>query len=231
VTSNLGQAPSDGNPKWYNLYLDPDVTGAGDDMIVMTFDIMSFDWNDDYNSWLWLEEVELYEVTITTGSEVIRYDFTSSAEGWAFAGAIPPFDEPMTAAGGTSLGLMADGSRNCFSYWLSPDVVIADGVVYRARFEVGSLATDPDQTVQFRLRTNQKGSWQTWTKAVVSALGQAPGIGANKTYGVIMDPNVTGSGDDNVVFSFDIMSFDWNDDADAWIFLESLVLNEVVVEQ
>jgi hypothetical protein len=194
-------------------------------MAVLSFDIMSFSWSDDTSSVLYIEEVMIEGIIMGSATPLVQHEFTGTEDGWTFAGPIPGFDEPMSASGGTSLGLMANASQNSFSYWMSPDLTISDGTLYRARFEVGSLATDADLSVQFRLRTNQKGSWQAWDRIVSSFNQQAPP--PTFIYYVIFDPTVTGTGDDLAVFSFDIMSFDWNDDATAWLFLESFALDEL----
>jgi hypothetical protein len=43
----------------------------------------------------------------------------------------------------------------------------------------------------------------------------------------VFDPDVTGSGDTHVVWNFDIMSFDWTDDANSWLYLETAILEQV----
>jgi hypothetical protein len=223
----MGQGPSAGNPKLYELLFNPDVTGSGDNLIVLNFDIMSFDWNDDVNSWLYLEEALVEEVMLTSPTEIQRFDFTGGTDGWQHSGQIPPYDASQSSSGGSNLGLTALGSTNCFGFWFSPDVAIENGKYYRTIFDVGSLAAASDDTVQFRLRTNQKGSWQAWERIVNSNNNQSPP--PMKLYHLIFDPDVTGSGDANAVFSFDIMSFDINDDADKWIYCESVVLEEVII--
>ena len=119
-------------------------------------------------------------------------------------------------------------SRNCFSYWVSPGNSIEDAKVYRARFEMKSSVTNPDDAVQFRLRVNQLGSWQAWDRGVNSNMGQAPST-VSKTYDVIFDPNVTDTTDNAAIFSFDIMSFDAGDDVSSWLYLESAILEEITI--
>lgn len=67
-------------------------------------------------------------------------------------------------------------STNCFSYWYTPDVVIEDGKLYRAEWLVGSSTSEADQTIQFRLRVNQKGSGRGWSRMVNSYNQQVPFI-------------------------------------------------------
>ncbi|MCD6385331.1 hypothetical protein J7M23_06095, partial [Candidatus Sumerlaeota bacterium] len=87
----------------------------------------------------------------------------------------------------------------------------------------------PDDVVQFRLRVNQKGSWQGWNRVVNSYNQQSPSASEWKTYDVIFSPNVTGTSDNLAVFSFDIMSFDPNDDVASWLFIESVQLDEISI--
>ncbi|MCD6385843.1 hypothetical protein J7M23_08715, partial [Candidatus Sumerlaeota bacterium] len=229
VSSINQQAPTQGNPKWYDLYFNPLVTGQGDDLLVFAFDIMSFDPNDDINSWVYLEELAVDKVELTTDSQVLSYEFTTGSEGWGFQGQVPPFDEPTTTSTGGHLGLNPEGSLNCFSYWFSPDTSIEDEQVYRALFTVSSSVTNADDAVQFRLRINQSGSWQEWERVVNSYNLQAPSATDWKTYDVIFDPNVTGTSDNIAVFSFDIMSFDQFDDENSWLYLENMSLEKVSV--
>ena len=196
-------------------------------MLALNFDIMSFDWSDDRNSWLFLEEVIIDETVITDSTDVLEYTFSGGNQGWTYAGTIPPYDTPLSRDTGGHLGLNPDGSTNAFSYWLSPDVPLEHDTLYRAHFEMSSSATGMDIAVQFRLRVNQKGSWQAWNRIVNSNLGQAPTSSGAKIYSVLFNPMVTGTDDNAVVFNFDIMSFDWTDDTFSWLYLESTDLDKI----
>ena len=94
---------------------------------------------------------------------------------------------------------------------------------------MGSSATDPNDTVQFRLRVNQRDSWQAWSRIVASYNGQAPSTSNDKTYNVFFDPKVMGTTDDLAIFSVDIMSFDPADATDSWLYLESMKLEEITL--
>ena len=214
----------------YELLFDPDITGDGDDHFVMSFDVMSFDPGDDALSWLYLEEMLVEKVFLADKAVILSYDFDAGTEGWQFQGSVPPYDVPLSAEGSSVLGLNPNGSANCFSYWFSPDVALIHGKTYRSWYEVGSYATDPDMTVQFRLRINQKGSWQSWDRVVNSNNGQAPAEPVTKFYPVMFSPNVTDTDDAAAVFSFDMMSFDPGDDTSSWLYLDAMILEEVVIE-
>lgn len=231
VNSYLEQAPSLGNLKEYYVYFDPKVTGQNDDnKVIFSFDIISFDIFDDVNSWLFVDELMVEKVFAIPGSNVLSYDFVSNNEGWTFAGTIPPFDPPTSIIAPGRLGLNPDGSANSFSYWFSPDVTIQSGKMYRLRWEVESSVTNPDDAIQFRLRINQRGSWSAWNRAINSYLQNSPSWGNPVFYDIILDPVVTGtSADDRFIFSFDILSFDWNDDKYSWNLLNSVSLNEIVI--
>ncbi|MCD6384488.1 hypothetical protein J7M23_01805 [Candidatus Sumerlaeota bacterium] len=167
-------------------------------------------------------------VPITVPALLDYYTFSSTAEGWQFAGQIPPYDAPNTTSGSGRIGLSANGSTNCFSYWYSPDVQVEDGKVYRARWTVGSSAAT-NSAVSFRLRVNQKGSWRAWETSVNSNLGHAPSSGSSKDYDLYFSPTVTGTSDDDALFSFDIMSFDPADNEYSWLYLQELRVEEVSV--
>ena len=165
----------------------------------------------------------------------MSYNFNAGLDSWCYAGEIPPYDEPLSDSTGGHLGLSPDGSPTCFSYWLSPDVLVNDNTLYRARFEASSSVTYPDDVVEFRARANQKGAWQAWDRVVTSNNQQAPSASEWKTYDVIFDPQVTGYAvpdgvpDDVMVFSFDIMSFNPADDLNSWLYLESMTLEEITL--
>ena len=229
VNSNLGQAPCSAENKVYDLFFDPDVAGIADASVVLNFDIMSFDVTNDAYSWLFLDELSVIETGIASTSDILEYTFDSGGEGWQYAGSIPPFDQPIISVPAGKIGLSPNGSTNCFSYLYSPDATIQDGKIYGVMFEMSSSVTNADNAVQFRLRVNQKGSWQAWDRIVNSNMGQAPSNTGTKSYNVILDPDVTGSGDNLAVFSFDIMSFDAGDDPSSWLFLESVALDEITL--
>lgn len=227
VNSNYGQAPSAGNDKDYYVFFNPKVTGFEDNLVVFNFDIMSFDPGDDTSSWLYLEELVVDGVSYANETVVASYDFATDSEGWQFAGAISPYDTPASSVIPDYIGLSPNGFTNCFSYWYSPDVGFEDGKIYRARFEMSSNVANPDDAVQFRLRVNQKGSWQGWNRVINSYNQQAPSASEPKTYDVIFNPNVTGSTDNLAVISFDILSFDPADDTSSWLYLDSVRLEEI----
>jgi hypothetical protein len=133
----------------------------------------------------------------------------------------------MTTSSGGHLGLNPNGSTNSFAYWLSPDIAIEDAKIYRAQFQVGSSTTNADDSLQVRLRLNQKGSWQSWDRGVNSNNGQGPSAGSPKLYQVIFGPDVKGATDNQLVTSFDMLSFDAGDDITSWIYLEAMQLDEV----
>lgn len=229
VKSNLSHAPSFGNNKTYDLYFRPSVSDSGDNVVVFSFDIMSFDPADDTTSWLYLDELQLEKVSLFITKEVTEYTFGSGNDGWTFMGRVDPFDEPLTTETMGSIGLNPNGSVNCFSYWYSPDIPIENNKAYRARWKVKSSATNADNCVQFRLRANQKGSWCAWTRTVNSYLQNAPSSSESKKYELFITPTVTGSSDDDIVLSFDILSFDPSDDTNSWIYLDSLLLEEATI--
>ena len=227
VNSNKSQSPPPA--KFYDVIIKPVLTGINDANLVFSFDLMSFDWGDDATSWLYLDELILEETQVLSQSEILSYNFDTGSEGWVFVGDISPYDGALSFTEAGEIAMSPDGSTNCFSFWKSPDVSIEDGKYYRLSFTVKSTAVDPDETVQFRLRCNQKGSWQAWNRIVNSNLGNAPGAGAPQDYQLFFNPGVTDTEDNMAVFSFDLMSFDWLDDVDSWLSLDNLVMEEITL--
>jgi len=136
-----------------------------------------------YSRWLTIPLNGWNEADVRTASSTLAdYSFDTDDEGWRFVGAVPGFDTPLSACQNSVLGICALDSSNAFSYWYSPDIRIKDGQMYRARWKVGSTSSTHDDTINFRLRVNQKGSWQAWHRIVNSFLGQAPCIEERKTY-------------------------------------------------
>ncbi|MCX7767360.1 MAG: hypothetical protein N2246_11710, partial [Candidatus Sumerlaeia bacterium] len=78
-------------------------------------------------------------------------------------------------------------------------------------------------------RINQKGAWSAWNRIVNSYLLNAPSATETKIYEQILNPVVTYAGDDQILLSIDIMSFDWADDRSSWILLDSVKLEEVTI--
>jgi len=229
VNSFLDSAPVYGSFKVYDVGFVPVVTGSGDDnRVTVSFDIMSFNPDDDIDSWIMLEEFRLEEFDFAIVENVVTYDFVSDSEGWVFHGAVPPFDTPTTLVSPGTIAMNPGGSSNAFSYWESPDITVENDIVYRLSAEVESTVIDSDQAVQFRIRANQKGTWSAWGTIINSFLGFAPSYGGPHTYDFFSKPLVTGSSDDDkIIINFDIMSFNPDDDVHSWIMLNKLSLDEI----
>jgi hypothetical protein len=229
VNSYLGQAPSAGNPKNYDVYFNPVVTGAGDDRATFCFDIMSFAPYDDADCWLYLEELKVDAVIASLSSEILRYDFTYGGEGWIFEGAISPFDRPLAMIVPGRIALSPGGSASSFSYWWSSDVLLENNKLYRVRWDLESDVANPDDAVQFRLRANQIGAWSAWNRTVNSYLQASPSAGNPKRYDLFVTPAVTGAYDDQMILFFDLMSFDPTDSLSSWLYLDSVRVEEITV--
>jgi hypothetical protein len=213
------------------MYCDPRITGSDEDFLIFSFDILSFDSSDDTNSDIYLEELSVDQVSCTSYTRVVTYEFDGgTSDSWAFAGLIDPYDIPLTHSSNGHIGLSPDSSTNCFSYWSSPDITVNDDTLYVATFNLSSSVIDSDNALQFRLRINQKGSWQSWDRVINSNGNISPTILDWKDYEVFFNPAVMNTLDEKVILSFDILSFNNEDDTDSWLFLESLALNSVTVE-
>ncbi len=230
VASNLSNSPSEGNPGTYEVIFDPCVTGSVDNNVVLAFDIASFAVEDDTNSTVSLDEVVVDQASLFTSKEVGEYSFESDAEGWLFQGEVAPYDTPNSLVSNGTIGLSPQDSWYCFSYMYSPDFTIDDGKTYRA---VWTLASDTPTTgtcPQFRLRANQKATWSSWNRVVSSNLGNAPWSAEDKEYSLFFDPGVSGSSDDKMVFSFDLMSFAPDDDLNAEVYLDNVLIEEITIQ-
>ncbi len=226
INSFKSCAPSVDNVKPYDLFFDPLITN-NDDRVVGCFDITSFSKFDDSNSWLWLEEMEVDVVNVTSGRLIESYGFDEDAEGWQFLREVPPFDEGNQIVKNGKLGLNPGISANCFAYWFSPDISIDNEGIYRGIFVVTSNTMNPDHTLKFRLRVNQRHSWQGWERIVTSRNHQAPKFYEFKSHSVLFDPSMADTTIDPVFLSFDLMSFDWQDELNSWVYLDSAEVEEI----
>ncbi len=158
-----------------------------------------------------------------------HFDFLDYSQGWSFVSTPDTFDPAKPGIETDRLSLSPMGSTTCFSSWLSPEMAIEDDTVYLARWTVGSSQTDANKTVQFRLRVNQKGSWQAWENTVSSYLSRAPSYAQSKQYDILFHPRVQGSEDDTIQCAFDLLSFSWDDDLYSSVRLDELEVEEVTM--
>ncbi|MCD6385149.1 hypothetical protein J7M23_05160, partial [Candidatus Sumerlaeota bacterium] len=154
---------------------------------------------------------------------IIHYTFDEPVD-WMYKGETNDFDVPTSESTGGHLGMNPAGSTYAFSYWYSPDVTIPCGRYYRSTWTLSSSVSDPDLCIPFRLRVNQKQSWQGWSRYVDSRGFVAPTQFEWKNYALFFNPVELVPGDDVFVFSFDSMSFDPGNDVNSWIYLEELIV-------
>ncbi len=227
VNSEQSQGSALGSPESYSMIFAPRLTGLHDNLIVFSFDILSFNQYDTTTAWIYLEELTLDEILIGTGAQVVYYSFDTGSDGWTFQGNVPPFASAISSVESSRLGLSPNGSDYCFSYWFSPDIELEEGKIYRALFEMTSSIEDEDKAVQFRLRVNQKGSWQSWDHIINSFNRQGPCSKGMKTYQLFFMPEITGETDSGFVLSTDIVSFSSDDDVNSWLYFENIRLEEI----
>ncbi len=157
------------------------------------------------------------------------FNFDTGADGWTFSGAIIPFDPPAQTSSGGHLGLSPAGSSLCFGFWDSPEILVQNGVTYRAEFSLASSLSTGELVPQCRLRFYQVNGYGSATREVISGGdgGGAP-VTTPRTYDVLFTPLLSGA-EGTVTLSFDILNFDPFDDANAWLYLESVTIEEVSV--
>jgi hypothetical protein len=229
---SLNDAAPTTQTKTYDLILLPEMESATD-KIVLSFDLMSFDPANDLQSWLYLDEVRLDEVTLASIIPAVvgkYYSFDSDSEGWQFQGTIGDFDEPVPIVEPGRIGLSPNGSPYCFSYWLSPEIPVGKDRIYLVSWQVSSSVSDPDQVVDFRLRCNQTSNMRAWDTGTLFSLSNAYPTGMEpKTYELIIFPQMS-IPSDTVRLSFDIMSFDGSNDLNSYIYLEDVTVQEYLIQ-
>ncbi len=157
------------------------------------------------------------------------FDFDTGAEGWIFSGAIIPFDQPAQTSAGGHLGLSPAGSSFCFGFWDSPEILVQNGATYRAEFSLASSLSTGELVPTCRLRVNQRNFYGSTARYIISGGdgGGAP-VTTPRTYDVLFTPLLSGD-NGTVILSFDIANFGPFDDANAWIYLESVTIEGVSV--
>jgi len=189
---------------------------------------MSLDDANDVTSWIYLDEVSVVETGVADSSALMEYTFETGDEGWQLR-EVPPLDLPISSVSGGFLGLSPNGSTDCFGFFCSPEVAIEHGKVYAVEFQVGSSVTDADEAVHFRLRVNQKGSWQAWEHMIESFNQLSPTSIETKPYRVLFAPKLIWAGDTTVLCSFDLMSFTSDNDTFSWLYLDSVSFKELLL--
>jgi len=160
----------------------------------------------------------------------VNYGCDLGADGWSFSGRVAPYDAMVTSTGQSRLGLTPAGSLKAFSYWYSPDIGVQNARTYRASFGLISSNADHNETLQFRMRVNQRNSWQSWERVVNSYNQQAPSNGSIRYYYVDFDPTVTGTTDNKVFMSWDLMSFDPSDNENSWLYMTDAKVQQITIE-
>jgi hypothetical protein len=154
------------------------------------------------------------------------YTFDTGVEGWEFTGEVIPFESAVSASGSGHIGMSPQGSAYCFAFWDSPLIEVEAGKEYRAEFRVSSSVTDPDTSLEFRLRANQQSNGRYWTTGVMSLGGVAPYAGSPKSYELVVVPQTNTT--DTLRLSFDLIGFRPEDDIYSWIYLEDVTLQEFI---
>jgi len=167
--------------------------------------------------------------TPTPISPPYTFNFDTGADGWVFSGKIGPFDPPAQTSAGGHLGLSPAGLSFCFGFWDSPEIQVQNGVTYRAAFSLTSSLSTGELVPACRLRVNQRNFYGSTARYIISGGdgGGAP-ITTPRSYNVLFTPLLS-TNDGAVTLSFDICNFGPFDDANAWIYLESVTIEEVSV--
>jgi len=231
VTSLNDAAPTT-QTKTYDLIILPEMESTTDS-IVLSFDLMGFDPANDLQSWLYLDQVSMDEVSIAPIVPAVihaHYSFENYTEGWKFQVKIGDFNEPVPIVLPGRIGLSSNGSPYCFSYWLSPEIQVRKDRVYLVSWQVSSSTTDPDRVVDFRLRCNQSSNLRAWVTGTYFSTGAAyPAGGVPRTYQLMILPQMS-TESDTIRLAFDIMSLDGANDLYSYIFLEEVTMVEYLIQ-
>lgn len=231
ITSLNDAAPTT-QTKTYDLIILPE-TESTTDSVVLSFDLMGFNTQNDLQSWLYLDQVRLDEVSTTpTAPGVIpaHYSFENYTEGWEFQGKIGDFNEPVPVVLPGRIGLSPNGSPYCFSYWLSPEIKVEKDKVYLVSWQVSSSTNDPDKVVDFRLRCNQTSNLRAWdTGTFFSTSAAYPAAGEPRTYQLIIMPQMS-TESDTVRLAFDVLSLDGANELNSFVYLEEVTMAECAIQ-
>jgi hypothetical protein len=99
--------------------------------------------------------------------------------------------------------------------------------IYRVKWDVESSVSDPDQAVQFRLLAARTDTYESWSQIIQSNMNHAPSVGNPKSYNVFLKPAEINGAYCDLIFDFDILSFNWSDDATSWLYLDSVLVEEI----
>ena len=159
--------------------------------------------------------------------EGTNFYFDDGAGGWNFKSFPGIMGVPLTTSSNGHLGLSPGGNTNCFGYWESPFIAFTPGKTYRMRFTLTSNLDNPQRVPNARLRINS-GNNQIISLLSIDSRGggESSPTTTPRTYDVIFTPP-TSSSSDGFTISFDLINIGTDDDATAWIYLES-VENEAV---
>ena len=212
----------------YDLYFVPP---SNETAVMLAFDLLNFNPNDAAVAELSLDTVSLERFALSsfpTPTVVHDYTFDVSTEGWTSGGAPTVFTPPGYIWVPGTLELRTTTNTNTFGYWGSDpvDITIEADRLYRVILEVRTDVTSTAQVPEMRLRFNT-GNLQASHTFGIASIGDganSPGT-TNTTYDRVYflpPPNCVG---EDLIVSFDILSFD-PDDASA----ASLILDRAIIE-
>jgi hypothetical protein len=181
-SSGAGELSPSASPVLYNLYFASPSTlvGSAETTVSLSFDLLNFDPTDEAHAVVRLEGAELTRFVLadlSTPTDVRNYEFTFSAEDWAFTSVPSIFSAPVPSISEESLVLKALTNTDTFGYWASPtDDVVMDATerLFRATFSVRSDQADRTKVPTLRLRLYDSANQMTVEQMVSSS-----GSGAN----------------------------------------------------
>lgn len=163
ITASAGgaAAPAE-NGRLYEFYLDSHFINRPG---AFSFDVLNIDPSRASQG-----EVFMDEYTISVIADEFKtwrlekvFEFSDSAEGWRYSGAVPPFDPAIAAHAEEALLLRAASNVNCFGSWFVevPEIPFEAGRLYLARFFLTISEADFTRMPMFRFRFGAANFAQT----------------------------------------------------------------------
>jgi len=163
--------------------------------------------------------------------EGTNFYFDDGAGGWTLKSFPGVFGVPLSTSSNGHLGLSPGGNTNCFGYWESPFIAFTPGKTYRIRFTLTSNLDDPQRLPNARLRINSGNNQIISFLSIDSrGSGESSPTTTPKTYDVIFLPPISSSSY-GFTICFDLINIGTDDDATAWIYLESVETTAVNITE
>ena len=179
------------------------------------------------------QELNMGDVLLVAESTLLPAEtdfyFDEGPEGWVFTSFPETYDVPEKTDKNGHLGLSAGGQTHCFGYWESPFIAFQSGKTYRATFILTSDQDSPENVPTARIRINS-GNNQRIAFLSINSTGDGDSSPTKEPLAchLVFTPPVSASSQ-GFTINFDLANIGTGDNANAWIYLESVELEAVYV--